>query len=57
MEDGNQLGKDKGKGGEERRRQVQHHVNGVEIESARKMKYLGVMLDEEGSHEAEVDHK
>ena len=30
-------------------------VNGVEIENVKTMKYLGVMLDEEGSCEAEVD--
>jgi len=32
-------------------------VNGIEIENVRTMKYLGAMLDEEGSCEAEVDHR
>ena len=32
-------------------------VNGVEIENVKTMKYLGTMLDEEGSCEAEVDHR
>ena len=32
-------------------------VNGVEIENVKTMKYLGAMLDEEGSCEAEVDHR
>ena len=32
-------------------------MNGVEIENAKTMKYLGAMLDEEGSCEAEVDHR
>ena len=32
-------------------------VNGVEIENVRTIKYLGDMLDEEGSCEAEVDHR
>ena len=32
-------------------------VNGMEIENARTMKYLGAMLKEEGSCEAEVDYR
>ena len=34
-------------------------VNGVEIENVRTMKYLGAMLEEEGSCEAEIsiDHR
>ena len=32
-------------------------VYGVEIENVKTMKYLGAMLDEEGSCEAEVDHR
>ena len=32
-------------------------ANGVEIENVKTMKYLGAMLDEEGSCEAEVDHR
>ena len=32
-------------------------VNGVEIENVRPMKYLGAMLEEEGSCETEVDHR
>ena len=32
-------------------------VNGVGIENVKTMKYLGGMLDEEGSCEAEVDHR
>ena len=32
-------------------------VNGVEIENVKTMKYLGAMLEEEGSCEAEVDHR
>ena len=32
-------------------------VNGVEIENVKTIKYLGAMLDEEGSCEAEVDHR
>ena len=32
-------------------------VNGVEIENVRTMKYLGAMLEEKGSCEAEVDHR
>ena len=32
-------------------------VNGMEIENVRTMKYLGAMLEEEGSCEAEVDCK
>ena len=32
-------------------------VNGVEIENVRTMKYLGGMLEEEGSCEAEIDHR
>ena len=32
-------------------------VNGVEIEYVRTIKYLGAMLEEEGSCEAEIDHR
>ena len=32
-------------------------VNGVETENVRPMKYLGAMLEEEGSCETEVDHR
>ena len=32
-------------------------VNGVEIENVKTTKYLGAMLDEEGSCDAEVDHR
>ena len=32
-------------------------MNGVEIENVKTIKYLGAMLDEEGSCEAEVDHR
>ena len=32
-------------------------MNGVEIENVKTKKYLGAMLDEEGSCEAEVDHR
>ena len=32
-------------------------VNGVEIDNVKTMKYLGATLDEEGSCEAEVDHR
>ena len=32
-------------------------VNGVETENVKTMKYLGAMLDEEGSCEVEVDHR
>ena len=49
--------KDKGNGGEERRRHMQHRSEWVEIENVRTMKYLGAMLEEEGSCEAEVDHR
>ena len=32
-------------------------MNGVEIENVKTKKYLGAMLDEGGSCEAEVDHR
>ena len=32
-------------------------VNGVEIKNGRTMKYLGAMLKEEGSCEAEAEHR
>ena len=58
MENDNQLEEDKGNGGEEGRRHMQHQlVNGVEIENVKTMKYLGAMLEEERSCEAEVDHR
>ena len=57
MENDNQLGKDKvmlvKRGGGT----CNITVNGVEIENVKTMKYLGAMLDEEGSCEAEVDHR
>ena len=55
MENDNQLGKDKGNGGEERRRHKQLYSEWGG-ENVKTMKYLGAMLDE-GSCEAEVDHR
>ena len=57
MENYNQFAKDKGNGGEERSRHMYHYSELVEIENVKKMKNLGAMLDEEGSCEAEVDHR